>query len=504
MLTAKTGSRRANNLRSIWIALIGSIMLLLPVVANGYPLLFFDTPAYLTAGEGILKRAGIVEKAPPAVAKQTNDQDAGAPGSKKETTGFSDARSIYYGLLADLGRKIGGLYLTAAIQALWIASAVVFAMKRTGPTSAKAQLGVMAAVALLGGAAFTVSVILPDMAGGVLLLGLAIVAGYADRLSRGEWIFWLISIIAAISFHKAFFLVGIATFIASGLLPDRPLWRGKAGLLMSGALAASAVLTFGTEPVVERITGVETPHVPFLLGRMVEDGTAVTLMREECPRTHWATCAMLPGMPMNASEFLWDGTTRGGVRVDGWVARPVAERSQISAEASEIVKRTALSYPWWQTRAAIWNAFDQFVSAGVTRYHQSAFMAEVTGAQLPTETLQMKRGTFYERPAFLAYASAVMVPFCVGSALLLSVAVFRRWSGEWDRSTTFGAAILLGTVLNAAIGGALVVVVDRYQGRLAWTLMFAALVLLAQLVSSRRRDRADLLPPAPPSVAQTI
>lgn len=486
--TARTHESAAARLREFWLTIFGALLLLLPVVANGYPLLFFDTPAYLTAGEGILSRTGLVEKAKPATTatERPAQQPTGDARGKKETTGFSDARSVYYGLLADLGRKIGGLYVTALFQALWVAAAIVLAMRHTGPSRPASKIGVIAAVALLGGAAFGVSTILPDMAGGVLLLGMALVAAFSDRLSRGEWAFWLISIVAAISFHKAFFLLAIAMFVASGLIPGRPLWRGKAGLLMGGALAASAVLTFGTEPVVERVTGVATPHVPFFLGRAVEDGTAVALLRKECPQKPWATCAMLPGMPMTANEFLWDGVTRNGVRVDGWMARPVAERSRISAESRELVKRTIQDYPWWQFRAAVWNAFDQFVSSGVTRYDQSARMAEITGAQIPAETRHMQAGTFYQRPIFLAVASTVMIAFCLGSALLLlGVALVRRWSGRWDNFATLGTVILMGAVLNAAIGGALVVVVDRYQGRLAWAMLFAAIAIVQAYVLAR-------------------
>jgi hypothetical protein len=496
--TGEAREAAAPGSRPFWLTVFGTLLLLLPAIANGYPLLFFDTPAYLTAGEGILSRVGIVEKvgSTPSPEQAAAPQPAAAaPDGKQDTPGFSDARSIYYGLLADLGRRIGGLYVTALFQALWVAAAIVLAMRQTGPRGTKAKLGMIAAVALLGGAAFGVSVILPDMAGGVLLLGMALIAAFPDRLSRGEWAFWLISIVAAISFHKAFFLVAIALFVASGLVPGRPLWRGKAGLLMGGALAVSAVLTFATEPVVERVTGVATPHVPFLLGRTIEDGTAVALLRKECPHARWATCAMLPGMPMTAGEFLWDGTTRNGVHVDGWMARPVAERSQISAESRELVKRTVLNDPWAQFRAAVWNAFDQFVSSGVTRYDQSAQMAKVVGAQLPQETRHMQAAAFYQRPAYLAAASAVMIVFCLGSALLLVAAIFAgRRSKRWPPLIAFGAVVLMGAVLNAAIGGALVVVVDRYQGRLAWTMLFAAIAIGCACTAERRHRPAR---PAP-------
>lgn len=446
-------------LRATFVTLAGALLLLVPALANGYPLLFFDTPAYLTAGEGILSRVGFVHK--PAHA---SNQPA-APSAKKEATGYSDARSIYYGLIADLARKIGGLWATALMQALWVSAAIVAAMRRIG---VKHQVATLAAVALIGGAAFSTSVILPDMAGGVLLLGMAMVMCF--NLSRGELWFWLLSIIAAISFHKAFFLLALALFAVCVFLPG--VWA-RAGKLLAGALAVSAVLTFGTEPVVERVTGVETPHVPFLLGRMVEDGTAVAYLRKDCSR--WATCAMLPGMPMTAGEFLWDGTTRNGVHVDGWMARPVAERKRISAESSELVKAAFLNDPWGQIGAAFRNAFDQFVSVGVTRYDQSAFMAQVTGAQIPAETRHMQAGSFYQNPTVLTWASAVMAIACLGSALLLIAAIWRR-----SEAATFGAVILVGAVLNAAIGGALVVVVDRYQGRLAWTMLFAAIVIVSK------------------------
>lgn len=477
--------------RPVWLVSFGTLLLFLPVVANGYPLVFFDTPAYLAGGEGVLSRLGLVERPTQAAPPQAEKQTTTAGGSEKKATRFSDARSIYYGLIAEISRRIGGLYLTAIVQALWVATAIVLAMRHTGPRRTKVQFATLAAVALLGGAAFGTSMILPDMAGGVLLLGFGMVAGYAARLNRGEWLFWLLSIVAAISFHKAFFLVAVALFVASGLIPGRPLWRGRAGLLMGGTLIFSALLTFGAERAVERVTGASMPHVPFLLGRVVEDGTATPLLQKECPGMRWATCAMLPGMPMTASDFLWDGVDRNGLHISGWNQLSVEDRARISAESKEIVRRTVMNDPWAQLRATVWNVVDQFLSAGVTRYDQNMRVASALRQPMPGEAARVEAGRFYNRPIYLRIASAIMIFFALSSSALLLVACIQSWrAGRFGALPTFGAVILLGAALNAAINGALAVVVDRYQGRLAWTLVFSALALGFAYLSTRRRTDA--------------
>lgn len=499
---APHGGRRVAGRRPWWLIAFGTLLLMLPVAINGYPLLFYDTPGYLISGTGVLKRVGLVDDlpAPPTAHEQPRSAPASATAlKKKEATAFSDARSIYYGLLASASRRVGGFHLTALLQALWVAAAMVLAMRHTGPRSPKGQAGVLTAAALVGGAAFSTSVILPDMAGGVLVLAFAVIAGYANRLRPREWIFWLLSIIAAICFHKAFFIVAVALFIVSGLLPGRPLWRRKTGLLVGGSLALATLLTFGAELAVERVTGVKTPHTPFLLARVVEDGTAEAFLRQDCTDRRWETCSMVAGMPMVANQFLWAGVTRDGVHVPGWVQRPLPERVRISAESREIVRRTIAHDPWAQLRATASNAIEQFLRVGVTRYHQSSNLVQNLSSMMPEETPRVQAALFYERPEFLQTATVVMMVSTLGSALLLAIfAVVRLASGHRGKLTTFAMVVLTGAGLNAALCGALAVVVDRYQGRLAWTLLFAALALCSAWLASRRAAglgrRSSLLP----------
>jgi MFS family permease len=469
---------------------LGALVLMLPVAINGYPLLFYDTPGYVNSGDGILKRVGLAERVAPAATAPSGAMAAApapGPAKKQEATAFSDARSIYYGLIASLSKRLGGFHLTALLQALWVAAAMVLAMRHTGPRSLKGQTAMLVASATLGGAAFTTSMILPDMAGGVLLLAFAVTAAYADRLRRLEWTFWLLSIIAAICFHKAFLLVAVALFIVAGLVPGRPLWRGKTGLLVGSSIALATLLTFGSELAVERVTGVKTPHTPFLLARVVADGTAEDFLREDCPRRHWATCSMVSGMPMTPNQFLWAGMTRDGIHVPGWVQLPVSERARISAESREIVRRTIARDPWGQLRASMSNAIEQFIRAGVTRYHQSEILVENLTHTMPQEAPRVRAGLIYARPEFLRIATVVMMVSTLGSALLLLVfSVARLASGRRDTLAVFTAMVLIGAVLNAGLCGALAVVVDRYQGRLAWTLLFAALALASAWATSRR------------------
>jgi len=486
------GSRGADR-RTWWLIALGALVLMLPVAINGYPLLFFDTPGYVNSGNGILKRVGLAEHAAPADAARAEQSQspapapAAGPAKKQDSTAFSDARSIYYGLIASLSKRLGGFHLTALLQALWVAAAMVLAMRHTGPLSTRGQVGLLVPAATIGGAAFTTSMILPDMAGGVLLLAFAIIAAYADRLRRSEWAFWLLGIVAAICFHKAFLLVAVALFVVAGLVPGRPLWRRKTGLLVGGSIVLATLLTFGAEMAVERVTGVKTPHTPFLLARVVEDGTAEDFLREDCPRRHWATCSMVSGMPMVANQFLWAGVTRDGVHVAGWVQRPVPERARISAESREIVRRTIAHDPWAQLRASVSNAVEQFIRAGVTRYHQSEILVENLTHTMPAEAPRVQAGRLYAQPQFLRIATVVMMVATLASALLLLVfSVARLASGHRDKLAVFAAVVLIGAVLNAGLCGALAVVVDRYQGRLAWTLLFAALALASAWVTSRR------------------
>jgi hypothetical protein len=96
-------------------------------------------------------------------------------------------RSIYYGLLANLGARAGGFWLTLAVQALAAALALDCLCTALGWRRRGRYLLVAAAAALLTPLGFFVCCIMPDVWAAIAILSLAAMAAGGERLSRGQW-----------------------------------------------------------------------------------------------------------------------------------------------------------------------------------------------------------------------------------------------------------------------------------------------------------------------------
>ena len=330
----------------------------------------------------------------------------------------------------------------------------------------------LCAIALFTGLSIFAVTALPDLWAGLMLLGAAMILTYAPRLSRLEYGAWLTMILAAALFHKALLAILALTLFVAALF----LWRARGrdlALLVATALLA-LVGHWAVDVTVTRLTGKPVVPVPFLLARMVGDGTAEPYLKEACPVRHYATCAYLARMPMLENDFLW---SRDATRSVMATATP-ATRAAIAREANTIALGVIARDPMGVAKAGVENAFRQFADVGVTEL-----------AALPHDDAQPIRYLRYwlERYRHSAIAEGRMPLFALsmmmrvvyfaslGGALAL---LFRRRADQ--ETVTFALLLFLGLAANAAVSGAISGVFDRYQGRVAWLAAFALLALLAK------------------------
>ena len=449
-------------------ALLLLAALLLPAILNGVPIFYSDSVGYFHSGYAALEQLK-------AMFDAWRPHVSGAlPLAEQEHTAIGTARSVYYGVPLVASYWAGGMWAFALAQVLATASALMLAARHAMGHSTglgRREMFVLCALALFTGLNVFAVTALPDLWAGLMLLGVAMILAYARGLSRLEYGFWLIAILAAALFHKA-----LLAILALTLLVAAPfLWRARGReLALLAAAALLALLGHGAvDWTVARLTGKPVVPVPFLLARMVGDGTAEPYLKETCPVRHYATCAYLGRMPMPENDFLW---SRDPARSVMATATP-ATRAAIAGEANAIAMGVIWRDPAGVAVAAVKNAFRQFADVGVGEL-----------ATLPHDDVQPIRYLRYglERYGHSAIAQGRM-PLSALSAMMRAVyfasllgaltLLFRRRA---DKDVfTFTLLLFLGLAANAIVSGAISGVFDRYQGRVAWLAAFALAALLA-------------------------
>jgi len=520
---------------TLLVIFVGALLLLWPAAYNGFPIAFYDTSQYLSGGQKALAAIGIgtgEAQAPPiadvsagpaaaGTAAEGTAADAAAAGTAADAAdseqGARDDRSVYYGLFAQLLNLIGGFPAIVAMQAALTAVALVRGMHIVGVRSAPRQLLILALLAAFTPLSFFVSLVMPDIFGPLMLLGLAVVAAYHRQLAWPETMLWLGLVLMGVLFHKAFLLTAVVIVVATLVLRliTPPYTAAMARLAAPIALGVAGTIMIGA--AVEQVLDRRVVHTPFLLARLVEDGTAETILREDCPQAGYRTCIYLPELPMSENEFLWGNTTRGvrGEASSGFMGLALEDRLEIAAEQRVILMEVLRRYPLEQLARSTENVARSLVTLSLRRFQPpDEGEKELASKQqfyngslraMPVAMPKLAASKLWREEFPLGGISFVSTATYLPSLLLLGLflaAHLRKPLGRDGapdvRFVRLVAIVVLGLLVNAAVSGVISGVSGRYQARFAALAPFVMLALLARTQSRNepvitKAARADQL-----------
>ena len=420
--------------------LAGGILLIWPALANGYPLVFTDTGAFLDQ----LLRPFMVWDKP----------------------------WIYGPVLAVLSLRLT-LWLPMLAQGLAVTWVLWRVHRVFHPPSPLSHLGLCLALALGTAAPWFAALLMPDILAPLTVLTLFLLAFEPDAGRR-----WPVTALAAfaIAAHLTHPLTAAACLLVVGIARPRALARtalplGVAlGLLMTTNLAGHGRL------------GVSPFGSVFALARLVTDGPGRDYLEDHCPEASPWLCGWTGRFPATSDLFLWspDGP------VWSFPGGPIA----LAPEAARIVAATILTRPGAVAWMALRNTADQFWMVRLDTVLRGDDLDATVGARLRAyypsgEVARFQAGAQHAgRLGVLAAPwQAAQAAFLVAGAV--SAAVLLAWS--WRRDRVLCALIALiaaGVVGNAFATGALSGPADRYQARVAW------LVVLPVLLAGVRGGKA--------------
>jgi len=435
---------------------LGALILSWVAIYNGFPLLFWDSGAYI----------GLAVD-----------------------NGFWWPRSRSYSEFILMLHQERSLWPVIFVQAL-IVSHLIYLTTRVvlGRVHAVALLILIAGLSVFSTVAWTVAWIMPDIFTPIVVLGLFLLGFATNRMSRVEAVYIFCLTAVAIHFHNSHVPLALGlliTIVLTRLFLDRGDQRGLLGstaLLAGTILLAISASLFVNFIALGRVTLTPNSHF-LLLGRWVDDGPAVEYLKDTCPDRDYALCDYLDDLPMKEYIFLWKDY--GPVYQAGGF-------DALSEEAQEIVYGTLRAYPGSVALGALRNTSVQFLDFQIG--YELLPYAEMTGLSdliirvFPDheEALAAARqdaGTLPVQTTRLIHGWAVGLS---GLALLpLFYLEFRRRQRMWLGLAITTVSALLG---NAFITGAMSKIESRYQSRLIWVLVLVVVLGLASWLSHRAQS----------------
>jgi hypothetical protein len=247
---------------------------------------------------------------------------------------------------------------------------------------------------------------------------------------------------------------------------------------------AAAAAQFAFYVGVDRLVGAPPLHPPFLLARLIEDGSGYRYLKQTCPGNGFQVCQFLDRLPLDASAFLWASGTPPGVFAE---ASPAVKR-QLAAEQNRFVLAVVRSDPTTVLWEAARNAAGQIAIVGLTEFNYDTLTRQFFDSKIPTEHLtRLHRTPAYRnmlptQPLLVLYVSTFLV-----ATIFVLIVAFRGKvaAGISARVGAIAAWALAGVAINDIVCGVLSGPHDRYSMRVAWLVPFAALMLATELLGKR-------------------
>lgn len=455
--------------------LLATMILLVPAVWNGFPLLFYDTGAYL--GRYFF--------------------DVLSPG-----------RSAVYGLFLGAARwpDFWPVVFIQSAVAVWVVSLFLRAH----------DLGNRPGLLVGLIAFFTAATSLPWLTGQLMpdfLAGLAAVAVYllvfrTEQMSRWEMGGLIVLIAAAGATHNATLLVlcaMLAVGVAVRLL--KPALIPAAGLARTlGAIVLGVMMLFTANFAV---TGklVWTPGgTAFVFSRLVHDGIVHRFLEDNCPNPRYELCKYRAELPHHANDFLWHQGAEGPFASIGGFEGGAQEMREIAIES-------LWQYPGLHVWTALKSTLLQLVEVGTgwgivyDVWDAYGHIENLVPEAVPAAHSALQRHNQLDfEPINLVHEPVALIS--LGLLALMLLLAWRRPNFAGHDFAQYGplaATFTVAILANAFVCGVLSNPHDRYGSRIAWiAVLFLAVAALRALPALRTKPVEVAAPPLSPATVEPV
>jgi hypothetical protein len=427
-----------------------AILVLIPLslgvaIWNGFPIIFYDTGAYLLEGLGRV---------------------------------FLAERSPVYSLLLDYAGGRESLWFVALLQAAATAFVMVETARAIAPRlSLAAMLGIGMGLVLLTGLPWYVGQIEPDCFAAIAILAIYLLAFHRSLLAG--WRNWLLVAIAAlaVAVHPSHLLLGgclaaaIVVYRVVLLIAKAQSWPRARIFEPVACCVLGLALIVASNFVLTREYFVSRAGPAFVFARMLQDRIVMRLLDDTCPGSHYRLCAYKEVLPRTADQWLWGRGT------------PFLEMGRFtgtSAESMRIIRDSVERYPGLQVESAASDALRQFAmfKTGDQIEPQEWILSKPLGEFIPRQVraylaAHQQEGQIDFRPINIVH---VTVGWLSLAGLVAALAFLLRRQNK--KSALFLGFIFIALIGNAAICGALSNPHDRYQSRLIWLAPFGLALIV--------------------------
>lgn len=444
--------------------ILGAILMAWPAFYSGFPLMYPDTAEYVHAGRPVAAAIVLGHRSP-----------------------HYGIRSLIYSLGILPFHPGGILWPIIAFQCLLTSWVLWLVFRTIAPKKTWIHFVIlMALLSFFSSLSWFGSFVMPDILGPDLYLSIFLLAFTPKALSRVERALLCLICWWSVASHGTHLLIAVALCCSLAVVAmTQPMGlRRYSGI--AARLAAIIALAAGAQIALNAYLygkpSLNGDRPPFLIARLVADGTGRLYLEKHCSDSAWELCHYVNNLSGSSNRFLWDS--------DGvWKNASSSSREQILRQEGPLAKAILHDYPREQFLKSAHNFGAQLVSFDLGDFKPNpdivlGVQGVLTGAGRYLESRQahdqLHLGFFYRVHQFAVILSLA------GIALLL----------PWFHRTRpmlligLGISIASSVVANALVTGSLSMVIGRYEGRVIWLVPFFGALCFIQWADDRKASSA--------------
>jgi hypothetical protein len=426
-----------------------AVLLLCPILLsvaawNGFPIIFYDTGAYMLQGLG---HVFIAERSP-----------------------------IYSSFLSAAGGATS-LWLVAAAQCLITAFVMTEFARALRPQMSLLGLLLVGALLCVGtGLPWYAAQIEPDCFVALVPLTFYLLA-FAEL---GRWRRVLVAVAAALAVasHPSHIALGggllavlaVMAFAPASLIEGRGLPRPRVALA-AFCVGVAVLSVFVANYAFTKQVFFSRSGAIFLEARIMEDDLIAPVLDEECPTVHYAICRYKERLPSRADTWLWMAERSPFKKLGGFTGR--------GREATALVRASLLRYPLENAVVAAEDAVLQFFwfQTGDGIVPQEWVLNREFKLAIPRQLNAYDRAYQQEGEIWFVPVNLVHVPLAFLALAGLYLVLRRSYERRDWRAGLLPTFVLVALIGNAIICGVFSGPHGRYQSRIMWLPAFAVALI---------------------------
>ena len=335
--------------------------------------------------------------------------------------------------------------------------------------TATCYLSLISALSVLTSLSWYVSIVMPDILGPALYLTFYLLVFARETLSPSERLAVMSIACWAVTAHATHMALGIGLYIVLigvRLLQRRPkqqILRAAAAMALILATAGVAQLTLYGSVLGQPSLNGERP--PYLMARLVADGTGRRYLEQHCGEVRWTICSRVETLAGDADHFLWDPD-------GGWGGASVAEQKDMQQEEMAFVSATLRAYPREQFSKSMAAFWEQLQTFGIEDLDPGTWVPEQFDETLPgarsryLASRQARNALHIE--GITAFQIWVIRASLIGMIALLPL----LWRKVSPKLVGLSIIVVFVVIANALVAGTMSMVDERYGSRVIWLIPF--------------------------------